>query len=100
MPVTATQIREMASHSTVEVVLTDVRDPRAGERQRIVDWPQVVLPSGEDGLVLVEAGDIAEAAVRRARPRAILIAYENFGNLDSHKCARHTGDGRVRGACP
>ena len=69
MPVTVAQIRGLAHKSAVEVVLTDGRTFMIRAPEHVGGSPsgrQITLPSGEDGLVVVEAGDIA--AVRVAIP--------------------------------
>jgi hypothetical protein len=69
MPVTATQIREMASNSTVEVILTDGRTFMIHSPEHFAASPsgsRVMLTSGGEVLVLVEVGEVA--AVRVAVP--------------------------------
>jgi hypothetical protein len=64
----ASQIREMATHSAVEVVLTDGRSCVVQAPEHVggsADGDQLVLPFG-GSLVLVEAEDVS--AVRVATP--------------------------------
>jgi hypothetical protein len=65
MTITASQIREMATHSAVEVVLTDGRSCVVQAPEHVggsASGDQLVLPFG-GALVLVEADDVASVRV-------------------------------------
>jgi hypothetical protein len=70
MTITA-KIREMAATSTVEVMLTDGRLFVVQAPEHVGGSPsgdQIMLPFGDDALVLVEAGEIAEVRVAAPHP--------------------------------
>jgi hypothetical protein len=59
----AGRIRKMASHSTVEVVMADGRTFVVHAPEHVGGSPsgdRVVLPFSDGGMVVVEAGEIAE----------------------------------------
>src|SRR3954447_16168339 len=69
--VTASQIQDIARHSAAEVILTDGRTFMIHSPEHVGRSPsgrQVVLPSGEDVLVLVEVDDIAAVRVAALDP--------------------------------
>jgi len=66
MTITVRQIREMASHSTVEVVMHDGRTFMIHAPENVGGSPngrQLMLPCGGEGLQLVEADEIADVRI-------------------------------------
>ena len=66
MTVTVTEIRAMASRSPVEVLLSDGSTFMIQAPEHVGGWPsghQIMLPLGEESMVVVEAGDVASVHV-------------------------------------